>query len=108
MAKGYRTDAAGNCLGYFDLDVVPENTADILWVESDVLPPIYIGPAQVSAALISQAQAALDKTDSVAIRCLKAGVAFPSEWQTYVTSLRAIVNSGTGAMPTQPDYPAGT
>lgn len=60
------------------------------------------------AALISQSQSALDKSDLVANRCFKAGVAFPSDWQTYVTALRAIVSSGTGTIPTKPSYPVGT
>lgn len=60
------------------------------------------------ADLKSQAQTALNKTDLVALRCLKAGVSFPSEWQTYVTSLRSIASSGTGSLPDQPPYPIGT
>ena len=60
----------------------------------------------------AQAQAALDKSDTVAIRCLKAGVAFPAEWQSYVAALRTIVAAATGnpsvPLPTQPAYPAGT
>ncbi len=62
----------------------------------------------VVSGLKAQAQAALDASDMTAVRCVKAGVAFPSEWQTYVTALRAIVSSGTGTLPTQPAYPAGT
>lgn len=64
--------------------------------------------SQVISDLKSQAQKALDKSDLVATRCFKAGVAFPSAWQTYVTSLRAIISTGTGTLPTQPSYPAGT
>lgn len=64
--------------------------------------------ASAISTLKTQAQAALDASDMTALRCLKAGVAFPSEWQTYVAALRAIVDSGTGTIPTTPDYPAGT
>lgn len=64
--------------------------------------------ASAISELTSQAQSALDKSDLVATRCFKAGVAFPSAWQTYVTALRAIVSSGAGTIPTQPSYPAGT
>lgn len=60
------------------------------------------------ADLKAQAQTALNKTDLVALRCLKAGVSFPSEWVTYVTALRTIVDTGTGSIPTQPAYPSGT
>lgn len=59
-------------------------------------------------ALKSQAQKSLNKSDLVATRCFKAGVPFPSEWQTYVTSLRSIASSGTGSLPDQPPYPIGT
>jgi hypothetical protein len=59
--------------------------------------------------LAQQALAALSKTDSVAMRCLKAGIAFPAEWQTYVTALRAMVSGASaGPLPAQPAYPAGS
>lgn len=56
------------------------------------------------------AKAALDKSDMTALRCFKAGVAFPAEWQTYVLALRAIVagTSTVTVLPTQPAYPVGT
>ncbi len=54
------------------------------------------------------AQVALDATDTTALRCFKAGVAFPVEWQTYVKALRDIVRSGKGDLPVRPSYPAGT
>lgn len=65
--------------------------------------------------LAQQAQAALDVMDApggCAIRCFKAGVAFPAAWQAYCTALRAIVN-GTASptptvVPTAPAFPAGT
>lgn len=54
----------------------------------------------------------LTETDLVAIRCLKAGVAFPSEWLTYVNKLRAIVNTMTGdassPLPVKPMYPTNS
>jgi len=64
--------------------------------------------AAVISTLKAQAQAALDSSDMTALRCVKAGVAFPEEWQTYVTALRDIVSSGTGTIPDRPAYPAGT
>lgn len=64
--------------------------------------------AQERSDLISKAQIALDKSDLTAIRCFKAAVPFPSEWQSYVTYLRAISSSGTGSLPDQPPYPIGT
>ena len=58
--------------------------------------------------LKNQTLQALAKSDGVAIRCVKAGVAFPAAWQTYVTALRAIMNGASGPLPTQPAFPAGT
>ena len=51
----------------------------------------------------STAQAALDASDMTAIRCLKSGVTFPAGWLAYCQALPVIV-----ALPTKPDYPAGT
>lgn len=67
--------------------------------------------ASASELLNKEAQAALDASDMVAIRCFKAGVAFPAAWQTYVTELRAIVNgtdTTSTVLPVAPAYPAGT
>ncbi len=70
---------------------------------------------QPGPTLAQEAQAALDDMDSpggCAIRCFKAGVAFPANWQAYTAELRAIVNGSASPMPTalpvQPAYPAGT
>ncbi|MFM0435891.1 hypothetical protein PQQ84_05480 [Paraburkholderia strydomiana] len=64
------------------------------------------------AAYKANAQDALDKTDIVAIRCVKSGVSFPKEWQTYCAALRAIVSAASGdatqPLPAQPEYPDGT
>ena len=64
--------------------------------------------AASKAALQTQAQALLDKSDVTVLRCVSAQVTVPTEWQTYRVSLRAIVSSGTGTIPTRPNYPAGT
>lgn len=73
----------------------------------------FTAPAAPSGpTLAQQAQAALDISDMTALRCFKAAVAFPSAWQTYTTTLRAIVNGTASPMPTalpaQPTFPAGT
>ena len=68
-------------------------------------------PAQIHEAFVASAQTSLDKTDSVAIRCLKAGVTFPDEWQAYVSALRNIVSGKdvtSTTLPTVPSYPSGT
>jgi len=58
------------------------------------------------------AKAALANNDIVAIRCAKAGVKYPAEWQEYDSALREIVSSQTGdagtAFPVRPAYPSGT
>ena len=62
----------------------------------------------------AQAQALLIKSDSVAIRCGKKGIAFPANWQAYDDALRVIVDPKDTAgdptlpLPTQPVYPQGT
>lgn len=46
--------------------------------------------------------------DAVAIRCFKAGVAFPAEWRVYVEQLREIVRADSGELPKKPAFPEGT
>jgi hypothetical protein len=67
----------------------------------------FINPNQ----LPSQAQAALDKSDTTIIRCYSAGVATPTSWETYRAELRAIVNGSdttSTSLPATPTYPANT
>jgi hypothetical protein len=61
-----------------------------------------------AAALRAAAIEALKANDIVAVRCLKAGVVYPSAWQDYDKALRTIIDSGTGTLPQRPDYPSGT
>jgi hypothetical protein len=83
---------------------------------SDQLTSAFAGYAAAvgalqNTALRAQANLALDKSDIVASRCYKAGVAFPSAWLTYVESLRNIVNgtdTTSTSLPVTPTYPAGT
>jgi hypothetical protein len=51
---------------------------------------------------------ALSANDRVAVRCLKASVAYPTEWLDYDVALRAVIATGTGPLPEQPDFPQGT
>lgn len=80
-------------------------------VQAGLTPPT----TPVAAPIAQQAQALLNAMDApggCAIRCFKAGVAFPATWQAYCTALRAIVNGTASPMPTalpaQPAYPTGT
>jgi len=59
-----------------------------------------------------KAQAILNISDRVALRCIKAGVEYPVVWHNYDVALRAIISNPapvtTNALPTTPPYPAGT
>lgn len=55
-----------------------------------------------------QAYDELAKSDMTALRCVKAGVPFPTAWQEYVASLRDIFQTGIGPLPEPPPYPEGT
>jgi hypothetical protein len=50
----------------------------------------------------------LAKSDMTALRCVKAGIPFPTAWQEYVAALREIFQTGIGPLPDQPPYPEGT
>ena len=66
---------------------------------------------QLHAALVFDAQTALNKSDVTIIRCVSAGVTVPAAWQTYRVALRAIVggtDTVSTALPTRPAYPSGT
>lgn len=61
--------------------------------------------------LIASAKYELVKTDMVAIRCIKSGVDFPTEWKNYVLELRNISNGNctiNTTLPLRPEYPEGT
>lgn len=59
-------------------------------------------------ALKIAAQDFLTKSDIVATRCFKAGVAFPPTWQSATVTARTILRTGIGVIPATPDYPANT
>ena len=109
----------GSAKGYYSLATNDDGSKSITHWEYD--PPISIpSDAEVEAALAglawqqyqAGAQTALDASDLVAIRCVKAGVPFPAEWQTYCNALRAIMRAPSGdptqALPSKPEYPSGT
>lgn len=96
-------DMDGAAISLLPHDCVPISDAEAAALRAST-------PAQLWAGYQWQAQAALNKSDMVALRCVKAGVAFPAVWQTYTTALRAIVaaQSGTpGTLPVMPAYPSG-
>ncbi len=99
--RWYKPD--GTEVDISEVNVVPDKT----WTREPPPPT----PQQLHDELVKQAQAALGRTDSVALRCIKAGVAFPAAWQTYTTALRNIANgtdTTSTSLPAAPAYPAGT
>lgn len=75
-------------------------------VKAILNPPLT--PKQISENRIITAKEELKVSDMVAIRCIKANVSFPEDWQTYVTALRDITNGIGTTIPTRPNYPIGT
>ncbi len=76
-----------------------------------VLSAPVLSATQQQELLRRQAQAALELTDRVALRCLKAAAPFPAAWHAYTQALRAIVNgtdTASTSLPAQPPFPAGT
>jgi hypothetical protein len=65
--------------------------------------------AEALATFKTAVQTAIDKTDSVALRCWKAGVEFPTEWKEYTVALRTLLASTVVVeLPVMPDYPVGS
>ena len=85
--------------GGLQVEAIEESIADLSAAE--IL-------AAADAQRKMQAQALLDKTDMAALRCLKAGIVFPAEWQAYVVDLRAVLSGNLNILPVQPPYPQGT
>lgn len=90
-----------------------------LWVDTDGAEPseediqnFFNPPAKILAAYQDRAKAALAVTDLTAQRCFKAGIAFPSAWQTYTAALRVVAGASSGdptqPLPTQPAFPPNT
>ena len=67
--------------------------------------------AALQAQLVAQAKALLADNDEVYIRCGKAGVAYPANWQACDVALRAFVDNPAatnGVLPQQPKNPDGS
>jgi hypothetical protein len=64
--------------------------------------------AQLAAKLVADAKTLLQLSDVTVTRCFEAGVSVPANWRDYRAALRAVVATGTGALPTRPEYPSGT
>ena len=80
---------------------------------SNFAPPPADTLAQLWAERQRNALALLQNNDVIAIRCVKAGVPYPTEWLSYDVALREIVHAETGdpkvPLPSAPiNKPAGT
>lgn len=94
--------------------LMPAETASIgdTWNgDSFISPP---GPVPTTeelwAAARSRRKPLLQATDAVAIRCFKAGVAWPDNWKIYTQALRDITEQADPAnleWPIAPDMPGG-
>lgn len=93
-----------------------QSTGKQITADADGYPIASDPPPPTKSELIAQyklqAHQALERTDRVAIRCFKAGVAFPAAWISYTQALRTIVTAAsvdpTLPLPIQPSYPEGT
>jgi len=65
-------------------------------------------PDPVAEDATMRARIELDASDTVALRCFKAGVAWPQDWKDYCDALRNIVRGGGDTLPVRPPYPTGT
>lgn len=103
--------------GYYENEGDQLNTADVAVPQRPDATYLWQNGAWVQsvalarAPLLVAAQAALDKSDTTILRCVSAGVAVPSAWHTYRSSLRAIVNGSdliSQTLPAIPAYSAST
>jgi hypothetical protein len=105
MSYAVRNDGQG----WRAVNSADDCASDETFSEMQPLPNVA---AQLWSAYQSTAQAALTEGDMVAIRCAKAGVAYPAAWLARDVKLRAIVSATSGdptiALPVTPPYPTGT
>jgi hypothetical protein len=112
MPKAYQLTKGTNVIRTSDGASIPPDSMNAdyqayrAWVAAGNAAAPYVAPVPNHAAL---ARAALIASDMVALRCMKACVAYPGTWLSYVRTLRAIVvGTQTGPIPAQPAYPPGT
>lgn len=107
---------AAECVALTGITPAPQQgwtATEVNGVRSFSAPPAP--PSPPGPTIQAQAMAALTVMDApggCAIRCFKAGVPFPANWQAYTAALRAIVNGTASPMPTAipvaPPFPPGT
>lgn len=89
--------------------LLPVGSIAISDAEADSL--IAPSPADLWAGYQSHALAALQDGDLVAMRCIKAGITYPDDWQRRDEELRAILRAPSGdaskPLPMAPAKPQG-
>jgi hypothetical protein len=89
----------------FHIEKIESNYVQVWNVRSKTEEELQDDTLRLEEALKSQAQQALTTSDMVALRCIKANVAFPADWQAYVADLRLVIQGASSVLPVQPDYP---
>lgn len=90
-------DLAGNIISIYE---VPQHVGQE-----------FVLNAALFVSLPYQAQTALNRSDVTMLRCIEAGIAVPSAWNTYRKALRAIstgLDKTSTTLPVQPPFVAGT
>lgn len=110
----YETQPSNPPLGYSnEFIAVASNIGQIGWTwDGTQLNPPPVNKDESIAIYKINAQNALIRTDSVALRCLKYGVTFTQDWVDYTKALHAIISDQnidpTQPFPLQPPFPAGS
>ena len=82
------------------------------WREATDAEVAAYNQANLWPAYQAKCQALLDNSDMVVLRCYEHAVAVPTLWQSYRSSLRAILSAKIGdptqPLPERPDFPEGT
>jgi len=91
--------------GYLRVDGAAVGWSDGTYEVVEVATP---DPEPVAEDATMRARIELDASDTVALRCFKAGVAWPQDWKDYCDALRNIVRGGGDTLPVRPPYPTGT
>lgn len=105
--SGYIKDAAGIVLAHVYGEPCPLAAGET-FVPCDEPGTVALG-GPAPDPLAAAAEAALARSDMVAMRCVKANVPFPPAWQAHVAELRAILRGAdAGPLPPMPAYPEGT
>lgn len=89
MKNGYYIDPIGHVLGYWELPEKPQDTEEILWVESPERPPLYVSEEKSKKAEIADLQNLLSSTDYKIIRQLEQSTLSAQEYQTLLSQRQA-------------------